>query len=90
MPRSVWRDDGGQGACLSKGGRVSQVDRTLTFVVAGLVVAGVGGLIFYGGTRLLDRQQSRPGVVGSCLVAIIGAVIIFLGVGILAAAMLVG
>ena len=65
------------------------MESTLTFIVAGLIVAGVGGLIFYGGTRLMDRQQSRPGVVGSCLVAMIGAMIIFLGFAILVASFFV-
>ena len=52
-------------------------------------MGAVGGGIFYLGLRLIDRQRSTPGTLGSCLVALLGAVVIFLGVGLLAAAMLV-
>ncbi len=58
-------------------------------VLMGLGVAAVGVLIFYGGLRLLDRQRATLGGIGSCLVALLGAVVIFAGVGIVAAAFLV-
>ena len=59
----------------------------LNFVVMGLIVGGAGALIFYGGTKILDRQTSRPGIVGGCLVALIGSLFIFLGFGMLAASL---
>ncbi len=59
-----------------------------TYVVLGLIVGGVGALSFFGGTRLMDRQKSRLGVAGGCLLAVIGALLIFVGFGFLAASLL--
>ncbi len=65
------------------------MSHALILILAGLVVAGVGVLIFYGGTKLIERQKTTIGGIGSCLVALLGAVVIFAGVGIIAAALLV-
>lgn len=60
----------------------------LNFVVMGIIVGGVGALIFYGGTQLMGRQASRLGTASGCLLAVIGALLIFAGFGLLAASLL--
>jgi hypothetical protein len=65
------------------------MSHALILILSGLVVAAVGVLIFYGGLKLLDRQKTTVAGIGSCLVALLGAVVIFAGVGITAAAILV-
>jgi hypothetical protein len=53
----------------------------------GIIVGGAGALSFFGGTQLMGRQKSRLGVAGGCLLAVIGALLIFVGFGLLAAAL---
>jgi len=60
----------------------------LTFVVMGLIVGGAGALGFYGGTQLMGRQDSKLGTAGGCLLAALGALLIFVGFGLLAASLL--
>jgi len=64
------------------------MDHTFSFVIAGLTIAAMGALVFFGGTKLIDRQGSALGGLGSCLLALLGVMVIFTGVGILAAAFL--
>jgi len=65
------------------------MSNTLILLILGLGVAGVGALIFYGGTKLLDRQSKAVGGIASCLVAIFGAVVIFAGFALVVSAFFV-
>jgi sulfite exporter TauE/SafE len=58
------------------------------YLVLGIIVGGVGALSFFGGTQLMGRQGSKLGVAGGCLLTAIGALLIFVGFGFLAASLL--
>ena len=58
------------------------------YLVIGLIVGGAGALSFFGGTQLMGRQGSKLGVAGGCLLAAIGALLIFVGFGFLAASLI--
>jgi sulfite exporter TauE/SafE len=60
-----------------------------TYLVMGIIVGGAGALSFYGGTQLMGRQNSGLAAAGGCLLSVIGALLIFVGFGLLAAALLV-
>ena len=65
------------------------MSHAVILILIGLVVAGVGGLIFFGGTKLIERQSKTAGGIASCLVALFGAVIIFAGFAIVVSALFV-
>jgi hypothetical protein len=67
---------------------MARMDKTLTFLVIGLATGVIGGLIFWGGTTILGRPGNAS-TIGGCVVAMLGAVVLFLGIGIIVAGMVV-
>jgi hypothetical protein len=63
---------------------MARMDKTLTFLAFGLGLGVIGGLIFWGGTTILGRP-GNANTFGGCIVSMLGVVVLFLGIGIIAA-----